>query len=131
MTPGKSSGCSRTRSAIGWGTSTATGTGWNGDPFQQSPCTAFSSPHVVSKRWIRGTATSVTRATRCSSARCSSSGSLASVPRSIETTHEVRFATSGRPSSSTISPRWGWTTISRIDCEAAWAAYSSPLTTCR
>ena len=35
---------------------------------------------------IRGTATSVTRATRCRSARCSSSDSLASVPRSIETT---------------------------------------------
>ena len=47
------------------------------------------------------------------------SPSLPSRVRSTETTHDVRLATSGRPWSSTIRPRWGWTTMSRSDWAAA------------
>ncbi len=37
------------------------------------------------------------------------------------TTQVLRLATRGRPSSSTMSPRGGCTTTSRIDWDAAWA----------
>ena len=39
----------------------------------------------------------------------------------METTHDIRLVTSGRPWASTIRPRWGWTTISRTDWLAACA----------
>ncbi len=37
------------------------------------------------------------------------------------TTQLLRLATRGRPMSSTIRPRAGWTTTSRTDCSAACA----------
>ena len=72
-----------------------------------------------------------TAASRDTSRSRSERDILSSMLRSTETTHEVRLATSGRPMSSTISPRWGCMTTSRTDWEAAWAWYSSPPTTWR
>ena len=75
--------------------------------------------------------TPTTSETRSISTPCWRSVIRPRMVRSIETTHDVRLATSGRPMASTIRPRCGWTTMSRTDCEAACAWYSSPLTTWR
>ncbi len=119
------------RSATPCLTSVATGTGWYGEPFQQVPAMLPGSPQVASRWLIRAGRSPTARATRPTSTARWGSASLSRRLRSIEITQEVRFATSGRPMSSTISPRCGWTTISRTDCEAAWAWYSSPPTTWR
>ena len=119
------------RSANDSATSVATGTGWYGEPFQHLPGTLPSSPQVTSRFLMSAVGRSIEPASRATSRACRSSDILPSIVRSTEITHEGRLVTSGRPIASTISPRWGCTTISRTDCDAACAWYSSPLTTWR
>jgi hypothetical protein len=113
-----------------WGTSSATGTGWYGDPFQQMPATDPASPQSRVRARIFFSETSTARESRRSRVCWPVSLILCSIVRSTLTTHEVRFATNGRPMSSMIRPRAGCTTSSRIDCSAACAWYASPPSTC-
>ncbi len=119
------------RSANGSATSEATGTGWYGEPFQHFPGTLPASPQVTSRLRISAVGRWIEPARRATRRDCWPSDILPSMVRSTEITHDGRLVTSGRPIASTISPRWGWTTISRTDCDAACAWYSSPLTTWR
>src|SRR3954453_4308504 len=129
-TAGKSSPCSMIDTATCCGTSSATGTGWYGDPFQHVPATEPGSPHRSDLALIFLTGMCTAREIRRSSDSWWVSLILCSMVLSTLTTQDVRFATSGRPMSSTISPRAGCTTNSRIDCSAAWAWYASPPSTC-
>ena len=107
------------RTATSAGTSLAIGTAWYGDPFQHSPVTEPGSPQVTSLRAILFSGSPTSRPTRRSRTPCWCSLSLPRTLRSIEMTHDIRLATSGRPMSSTIRPRCGCTTISRADWSAA------------
>ncbi len=89
------------------------------------------SPQVTSRLSIRLAGSPTARPSRARSRLRCRSDILPSIVRSTEITQDGRLVTSGRPWSSTISPRCGWTTISRTDCEAACASYSAPLTTWR
>ena len=87
---GKSSGCSRIRSATACRTSSATGTGWYGEPFQHTPASQPASPQVTSS--LPGSSASArptSSASRRSSAACWSRCHLAQ-QRAVDRDHPRR-----------------------------------------
>ena len=129
--PGNLRLSSTTARAVFGSMSRATGTGWYGEPFQQTGGgLAPSVPQFLSLS--RSSDSGMLRAfDRRAMTAAPSSSSRPRAARSTVTTIEVRLATSGRPAWSRMSPRGAALTISRtVFCTAA-ARYSGPVTTCR
>ena len=106
-----------------WLMSSATGTGAYWDPFQQIGAAAAPGSPQVFVRWIRAPRVTPRVAASLVSTECRAGWlSLANTLRLTVTTHDVRFATSGRPWSSTISPRGAGMSTSRtaLLTAAAW-----------
>ena len=131
VTPANSDRFSIMVKAVCGSTSVATGTAWYVEPFQHTGgLGAPSVPHGRSRSEIDSGVMSKIFASRVITSSPSLACCLSSC-RSIVTTIDVRFDTSGRPAWSKINPRTAGSTTSRTVLLMAAERYSSPSMTCR